>query len=276
VAAELVSIILPTFNRASLLTEAVRSIQAQSWTDWELIVVDDGSTDGTIGALPADPRISVISRPHMGNVAALHNAGLAAALGSLVAFQDSDDRWLPDKLAAQVQRLGERADCGWCYGRTRLIDDQGREIPRRSGFAWRPREGRLVREMITTEAGVSLQTVVVRKEIATGIGFNERIPWGDDYEFLFRLALASSACAVDQTVAEIREHAGRGTHHRYDQMLNFATTYYCGARLVEDRGLRRLCRQRAFASLREYLAHARAAGALGQGVKAAARAWWSA
>lgn len=276
VAPELVSIILPTFNRATLLQEAVRSIQAQTWPAWELIVVDDGSTDGTGGVLPADSRITVISRPHTGNVAALHNAGLARARGSLIAFLDSDDRWLPGKLAAQVERLAARADCGWCYGGFRLIDGQGREIPRRSGFDWHPREGRLLREMITTEAGISLMTVIVRREIAVAIGFNESIPWGDDYDFLFQLAMTSPACAVDHIVAEAREHPGRGTHHRYDQMLNFATIYYRGARVIGDPSLRRLCRGRAVALLREYLAHARADGALGQGLKAAVRAWWNA
>ena len=95
-AAELISVILPTYNRRTLIQDAVGSIQAQTWTDWELIVVDDGSTDGTAEALPVDSRIAVVVLPHTGNVAALHNAGLARSGGTLIGFQDSDDRWLPD------------------------------------------------------------------------------------------------------------------------------------------------------------------------------------
>jgi glycosyltransferase involved in cell wall biosynthesis len=274
VATELISVILPTFNRRTLVDEAIRSVQSQTFSAWELLVVDDGSTDGTTNALPDDPRISLIARTHTGNVAALHNAGLARARGTMIGFLDSDDRWLPDKLALQVSRLTSRPECGWCYGRFRLFDSERPEIPPRSGFEWQPREGRLLKEVITTEAGISLQTVLVRRELALGLRFTETIPWGDDYDFLFRLALASPACVVDRTIAEAREHAGRGTRHRYDQMLNFATTYYRGARLVDDPNLRRLCRQRANGKVREYLAHARAAGELTKGLRAVARAWW--
>jgi glycosyltransferase involved in cell wall biosynthesis len=274
VAGDLISVILPTFNRRDLLAEATASVQAQSYPDWELIVVDDGSTDGSVESLPSDQRISVVRRPHTGNVAALHNAGLERARGSLVAFLDSDDRWLPHKLAAQAARLAARPDCGWCYGRYRLIDANGGEVPQKSGFAWVPREGPLLREIITTEAGVSMITVIVRRGLADRLRFDESVPWGDDYEFLLRLAMTSAACAVDEVIAEAREHAGRGTNHRYDQMLNFARIYARGTRRITDPGLRRLCRQRGVALLREYLAHARAAGELGHGLKAAVSAWW--
>src|SRR5258708_22817158 len=111
---EPVSIILRTFNGRTLLQESIASIQAQTRSEWELIVVDDGSTDGTADALPRDSRISVVKLPHTGNVAALHNAGLRQSRGNLIAFQDSDDRWLPEKLATQAARLATRPTCGWC------------------------------------------------------------------------------------------------------------------------------------------------------------------
>jgi glycosyltransferase involved in cell wall biosynthesis len=272
--AELVSIILPTYNRRILLRDAVASIQAQTWHQWELIIVDDGSTDGTGDDLPADDRIRFVPRPHTGNLAALRNEGLALAGGTAIAFQDSDDRWHADKLALQVARLAARPYCGWCYGEFRLIDADHREIPQRSGFDWCPREGHLLREMITTEASVALFTVLVRRELAFTLRFDESIPWGDDYEFLLRLALASPACVVDTVVGYAREHPGRGTHHRYDQMLNFALAYHRFGRQLAEPDLRRLSRQRAYVSLRDYLANARAAGALGPGLRNAVLAWW--
>src|SRR5216684_751537 len=271
---ELVSIILPTYNRRVLLRDAVASIQAQTWADWELIIVDDGSTDGTRDDIPADDRIRLVSRPHTGNLAALRNEGLAQACGTTIAFQDSDDRWHADKLALQVARLAARPDCGWCYGEFRLIDADDREIPQRSGFDWRPREGRFLREMITTEASVALFAVLIRRKLALTLRFDESIPWGDDYEFLLRLALASPACVVDAVVAYAREHPDRSTHHRYDQMLHFAVAYHRFARQLAEPDLTRLSRQRAYVSLRHYLANARAAGALGQGLRNAALAWW--
>lgn len=271
---DLISIILPTFNRRTFLSESIGSIQAQTWTNWELIVVDDGSTDGSPDALPADPRISLLQLPHSGNVARLRNAGLHRSHGTLIAFQDSDDRWRPGKLAAQAARLDARRDCGWCYGRFRLIDRDGRIVPPRSSFPWHPREGRFLREVITTEAGVALQTVMVRREIARSVGFDESIPFGDDYDFLLRLAIASPAAVVDQLVAEMTEHADRGSRRRYDQMASFASAYYRAARAIDDPALRRLCRQRARGKLREYLANARASGQLAKGLKTAARTWW--
>jgi len=204
----------------------------------------------------------------------LRNAGLALAGGTTIAFQDSDDRWHPEKLRLQISRLAVRPDCGWCYGRYGLIDVEGREMPLRSGFDWQPREGSLLREMITTEAGVALLTVLVRRELALRLGFDESIPWGDDYDFLVRLALTSPACVVDQLIADVREHPDRGNHHRYDQMLNFAVGYRRYARLVSEPDLSRICRERAYASLRDYLANARRAGALAQGLRSAAAAWW--
>src|SRR6185312_13756108 len=97
-AAPLASIIMPAYNRADTIQRAVRSAQAQTVTDWELIVVDDGSTDGT-GALvpPDDPRVRLIRQENQGFVGA-RNTGLRAAQGRYIAFLDSDDEWMPHHL----------------------------------------------------------------------------------------------------------------------------------------------------------------------------------
>ena len=77
----------------------------------------------------------------------------------------------------------------------------------------------------TAEAGVAMQTVIVRRDVAAAIGFDERIPFADDYDFLVRLAFVSPGCVVDEVVADVREHAGRTTRQRYDQTLGMAMTY---------------------------------------------------
>src|SRR2546421_610268 len=101
-----VSVILPTYDRLPLLREAVESVRAQTWADWELVVIDDGSTDGTAEYLTelasVDPRVRVLRRPHRGNPARLRNEAVAASTGEYVAFQDSDDVWEPEKLARQL------------------------------------------------------------------------------------------------------------------------------------------------------------------------------
>jgi len=95
----LISIVMPTYNRADTIQRAIASIRAQSWSDWELIIVDDGSTDDTASRLAGlDPRIRLLWQENQG-VTAARNTGLAAAKGELVAFLDSDDEWLPHHLA---------------------------------------------------------------------------------------------------------------------------------------------------------------------------------
>ena len=97
-----VSILTPTYNRADLLPRAVRSVLAQTFGDWELLVVDDGSTDGTGEVLEAfrDARIRYLPRSHRG-IAASRNDALANATAPLIAFLDSDDFWDPQKLERQ-------------------------------------------------------------------------------------------------------------------------------------------------------------------------------
>ncbi|HZZ84803.1 MAG TPA: glycosyltransferase family 2 protein [Anaeromyxobacteraceae bacterium] len=94
----LVSIVMPTYNRADTISRAIASIHAQTWKRWELIVVDDGSTDGTADRLAGlDPRLKLIRQANQG-VTGARNTGLEAATGDLIAFLDSDDEWLPHHL----------------------------------------------------------------------------------------------------------------------------------------------------------------------------------
>jgi glycosyltransferase involved in cell wall biosynthesis len=104
--APLVSVVTPVFNAAATLAATVASVRAQSLADWELLLVDDASTDGSLGLAralaAADPRIRVLAREANGGAAAARNAAIRAARGRLVAFLDADDRWHPEKLARQT------------------------------------------------------------------------------------------------------------------------------------------------------------------------------
>jgi glycosyltransferase involved in cell wall biosynthesis len=115
----LISVILPTWNRASLLPRALASVAAQTWTEWELLAVDDGSTDDTplllARAAAADPRIRPLSHAHVGP-AVCRNAGLAAARGDLVTFLDSDDEYLPAHLALRASYMAAHPDADMLSG----------------------------------------------------------------------------------------------------------------------------------------------------------------
>jgi glycosyltransferase involved in cell wall biosynthesis len=118
-----VSIILPTYNRVDVIGRAIASILQQTHTDWELLVVDDGSTDGTLARLQGlDPRIRLLPQPNQG-VAAARNTGIAAARGRYVAFMDSDDEWRPQFLALTTAFL--RAHPGEHWVASEFHEDLG-------------------------------------------------------------------------------------------------------------------------------------------------------
>lgn len=124
-----VSVVLPTWNRAHLLPRAIRSVLAQLETGDELIVADDGSTDGTASLVASfGPPVRYLGLPH-GGAGAARNAAWRVARGPLVAFLDSDDRWLPGKLAAQRALLAARPDLACCFSDFRTADADGRESP---------------------------------------------------------------------------------------------------------------------------------------------------
>ncbi len=109
----LVSIILPTYNRADAIVRAIASVRAQTLADWELIVVDDGSTDATVALVEgSDPRLKLIRQDNQGTAGA-RNTGLRACSGSYIAFLDSDDEWLPHHLELCVRFLEAHPDAGF-------------------------------------------------------------------------------------------------------------------------------------------------------------------
>jgi len=120
----MVSVIMPTFNRADTIMRAIRSVQAQTFTEWELIVVDDGSTDDTVALIEGcDPRLKLIRQKNQGTAGA-RNTGLRAAAGSYIAFLDSDDEWLPHHLELCVGFL--EAFPGEQFVTNELWEDLGR------------------------------------------------------------------------------------------------------------------------------------------------------
>lgn len=124
-----VSVILPTYNRGDVLLRAVGSIQAQTFTDWELLVIDDGSTDDSVARVNAlaDPRIRVLQQANQG-VYSARNAGLAASRADWLTFMDSDDEWLPQFLALTTAFLRHHPDADWVT--TEFLEDLGDGSPR--------------------------------------------------------------------------------------------------------------------------------------------------
>ena len=173
-----VSIVLPAFNRAGSIRMAVESVLQQSFSDFELLVVDDGSTDGTMAQLAeiTDPRVQLLANPRNIGASAARNTGIRAARGDWVAFQDSDDEWLPQKLAKQMERLAaEPGKAIACYCGMAIVGAPENIPGSRTTIRYIPDqtiatvEGNLL-EQLLARSFISTQTLVVRRTALLEIG----------------------------------------------------------------------------------------------------------
>jgi glycosyltransferase involved in cell wall biosynthesis len=197
----LVSVILPVYNRDHSVARAIRSVLAQTWTPFELIVVDDGSTDGTRAVLDSfGSQITIIEQAHAGAYVA-RNLGLRHANGGLIAFIDSDDVWLPDRLASQIP-LMERPEVGLVFGDVVHVRP-GQERRRVTSFQVAPpRRGRVAKQFAWCNF-VPTSTVLVRLScIEEAGGFAEDVALSCDYLMWFQIALRHELDFVDRVVAE--------------------------------------------------------------------------
>jgi len=206
-----VSIVVPTYNRAHYLGQAIDSILSQTYTDYEIIVIDDGSTDHTAELVKAmsDPRIRYIFQENQG-ISGARNTGVQTARGRYIAFLDSDDVWLPDLLQAAVETLDTDPAIGLVYARAQAFDREGTPLPQKTGappkFADDPLQSALWGDFVTTI------TVVVRRELLERVGpFDETMKGNEDWDMWIRLARVSQFRFVDRVLASFRVHAGRTT-----------------------------------------------------------------
>ena len=123
------SIVVPAYNAATTIRETLASLLEQTFRDFEIIVVDDGSVDSTADIVRryTDPRVHLISQPNRG-LAGAHNTGIAAAKGVYIGFCDADDLWLPEKLELHIRHLEDNPDVGISFSGSSLIDRSGKEI----------------------------------------------------------------------------------------------------------------------------------------------------
>jgi glycosyltransferase involved in cell wall biosynthesis len=246
----LVSVILPTYNRAALLRQAVDSVLAQTLRDWELVVADDGSTDDTTEYLTglADERVRWVKLGHRGSPARARAAALRIATGTWIAFLDSDDLWLPGKLEAQLCYLTANA-CRWSYTGYQLVDLDGAPVTRRQWGPDSTRSGWILEQLLTFGVSASMPTLMAERSLLDEVGgIDETIGIRDDYDLTLRLAAQSEVCAVPDALTLVRDHAERTTSRRRRAELfrDTARVFEKAARAGTSRTTRKLCaRQRA-------------------------------
>lgn len=202
----LVSVIIPTYNRADLCARAIRSALSQTYAPIEVIVIDDGSTDGTDEAITREfgNAITLLRQANSG-VSTARNAGMARARGEYLAFLDSDDLWDKQKLAQQVEWLERHPDFGMVLCNLAVQDHDGshvRIIDRRPRL---PRDGEILSDVVRNPSLVP-STVMIRREVYEQLGgFDPGLRTAEDLDFHLRVAARFKIGLLPDALAIIRK-----------------------------------------------------------------------
>jgi glycosyltransferase involved in cell wall biosynthesis len=191
----LVSVIIPTCNRAPFLSDAIQSVLKQTYRDFELIVVDDGSTDNSREIVAAfGARVRYFFQENKG-VSAARNAGIRAAQGAFLAFLDSDDLWHKKKLAVQIESMQSDPLVKICYTneiwlRNGTHLNQKKKHQKFSGWIFEP---------MLPLCLISASSILLAREVLDRVGvFDENLPVCEDYDLWLRLALSYPITFIDQ------------------------------------------------------------------------------
>jgi glycosyltransferase involved in cell wall biosynthesis len=204
-----ISVIMPTYNQAQYISEAIQSVLGQTYPEFELVVVDDGSIDETPNILAGlqDPRLRVIRQPNAG-LSAARNTGIRESSAPLVTFLDSDDYFLPDKLEVLSRFLEEHSEIDLVAGRVRYIDPMGSTIP---GSEIAPAQ--LSLSELLRGNPICVSGVLMKRKCFESAGvFDETLRACEDWDLWLRLLVQGCQMAsVDHYVAAYRIHPGQMT-----------------------------------------------------------------
>jgi glycosyltransferase involved in cell wall biosynthesis len=205
----LVSVVIPTYDRERMLTEAVESALAQTYGRFELLVADDGSTDGTPAQMAGfrDPRIRLLRQIHSGRPSVVRNSALRRARGELIAFLDDDDLWLPDKLEKQVTLLNRVPQADFVYTDIRRLAADG-SISDPVLQPWDKWEGKIF-DRLLLNSFLFVSTIIVRRAVFATTGlFDETLAAIEDFDLWLRVTFVAQGAFLDDPVVLIRRHPG--------------------------------------------------------------------
>lgn len=203
----LVSIIIPTYNRAHLIGETIESVLNQTYTNWELIIVDDGSTDATADVIHkySDPRIRYHSIAHSGSFGMVRNHGIRQAKGLFIAFLDSDDLWQPDKLEKQLHLFERSPETVFCFTHIHFFGTSSQRLPDYPSII---AENLLDRYLNEGHFSFYPSALVFRTAALSITGLmDESSPIGGDTDFFVRLCLNFKGTFINERLVNIRKHS---------------------------------------------------------------------
>ena len=215
-----VSAIIATHNRAELVGQAIKSALSQTVRPAEIIVVDDGSSDSTPQVLSEyGSDIRILRQPNRGRSAA-RNAGVKHAQGDIIAFLDSDDIWLPEKLEKQLAAFKASPGAGLVHTFSDVVDAKGAQLPRETGRRQQLYRRALKRgytyEGMSQECIMFLSTVAVRRECWERSGpMDTAIPAFEDWDWYLRAAVYTEIATIPETLVHFRKHAGNTSSREF-------------------------------------------------------------
>jgi len=246
-----VSTVIRAYNRAYVVGEALHSALGQSYTDQEVIVVDDGSTDNTVDIVEGfhDRRVRLLRHEKNQGVAAACNTGIAAATGEFVGFLDSDDLWKPDKLERQVEFLRRYPQVSAVFSDVELWDGARtfpsimtlmRSFPRLLDPGRKSEEYVFTRRQmylcLLQEVPIKPTALLVKRQALAAVGaFDVEARSGEDWEFFLRLSRRASFGYIDRALA-IQRRTGDATHQKFRERDQL---FLLDVFTKEKRGLRR-------------------------------------
>jgi glycosyltransferase involved in cell wall biosynthesis len=205
-----VSVVIPTYNSAHLLDDALQSVLEQTYKDFEIIVVDDGSTDNTAEVISKyDDKLRYF-RVDNGGPAKARNYGISKSTGKYIAFLDADDKWLPTKLEKQMNMFEQNPEFGMVFTENSLFDARG--IYKNSLGKDRLLKGNNLAQNIFLYSNIGTPTVMVRKDVFDAIGlFEESMVQAEDDNMWIRIAANYQVGFIDGSLVQVRDHSHRLT-----------------------------------------------------------------
>ena len=210
----LISVVIPTRNRYALLDRAVKSVLIQTFSDFEILIVDDASSDETRNIIEKnkDERIRYIPLKKKSGGSKARNIGIENSKGEYVAFLDDDDEWLPEKLKKQVECFNTNTQIGICYtGRRIMRKGKITGLSKRYSFRYPPYEDHFRSIMSDNFIGVTSSVVIPRSVLIELKGFDENLPCLQDYDLFIRILKKLKACGVNEPL--VRYYLGGNTEH---------------------------------------------------------------
>ncbi len=213
----LVTVIIPVFNRQEYVGQAIESILRQTYTNFELIVIDDGSSDGTCGIVRTytDERVCLVRQDRNLGIPQTRNAGVRLARGEYVAFLDSDDVAYPRRLERQVSFLESNPDCAAVGAWVSWMDRDGRPLSR---IKRKPVSPRKIAAMRLLQQGIENSASMARTSILREFPHNEMCPISSDYELWARVAARYKLSNLPEVLVRRRLHVQQVTKMRADRV----------------------------------------------------------